>query len=74
MIAFSEGTSGPQGYLTMFGGRLMDSLEVHPHQYFIIVMGGALVAAFIIGQLPQLRDWMKNQWAGAIPQGDKTAF
>ena len=34
MIAFSEGTSGPQGYLTMFGGRLMDSLEVHPHQYF----------------------------------------
>jgi len=40
----------------------------------IIVMGGALVAAFIIGQLPQLRDWMKNQWAGAIPQGDKTAF
>lgn len=34
MIAFSEGTSGPSGYLTMFGGRLMDSLEVHPHQYF----------------------------------------
>ena len=34
MIAFSEGTSGHQGYLTMFGGRLMDSLEVHPHQYF----------------------------------------
>lgn len=34
MIAFSEGTSGPQGYLTMFGGRLMDSLEVHPHQFF----------------------------------------
>ncbi len=34
MIAYSEGTSGPSGYLTMFGGRLMDSLEVHPHQYF----------------------------------------
>jgi lysozyme len=34
MIAYSEGTAGPSGYLTMFGGRLMDSLEVHPHQYF----------------------------------------
>ncbi|WP_310611640.1 hypothetical protein [Limnohabitans sp.] len=40
----------------------------------IIVMGGALVAAFIVGQVPQLREWMKQQWAGAIPQGDKSAW
>ena len=40
----------------------------------IIVMSGALVAAFIVGQVPQLREWMKQQWAGAIPQGDKSAW
>ncbi len=31
----------------------------------VIVLGGALVAAAIIGQLPTLRDWLKKQWDGA---------
>lgn len=34
----------------------------------IIVMGGALLAALVIGQLPGLRAWIKKQWDGA-PQG-----
>jgi hypothetical protein len=28
----------------------------------IIVIGGALLAALIIGQLPGVRDWIKAQW------------
>ena len=30
----------------------------------IIVMGGALLAAVIVGQLPTVRDWIKLQWNG----------
>jgi hypothetical protein len=29
----------------------------------VIVLGGAIIAAVIIGQLPSLRDWIKAQWA-----------
>ncbi|MES2688064.1 MAG: hypothetical protein V4706_14675 [Pseudomonadota bacterium] len=28
----------------------------------LIVLGGALVAAFIVGQFPSVRAWMKAQW------------
>lgn len=28
----------------------------------LIVLGGALIAALIVGQLPALRDWIKAQW------------
>lgn len=31
----------------------------------IIVLAGAVLAAFVIGQFPALRDWIKNQWDGA---------
>lgn len=34
----------------------------------LIVIAGALVAAFIVGQLPAVREWIKAQWGGA-PQG-----
>lgn len=29
----------------------------------LIVLGGAIIAALVIGQLPSLRDWIKTQWA-----------
>ena len=29
----------------------------------VIVLGGAIIAALVIGQLPGLRDWIKAQWA-----------
>lgn len=29
----------------------------------LIVIGGAIIAAAVIGQLPALRDWIKAQWA-----------
>lgn len=28
----------------------------------LIVVGGALLAALIVGRLPALRDWIKRQW------------
>ncbi len=37
MIAYSEGTSGPDGYRTMFGGRLFDSYADHPRQVISFV-------------------------------------
>lgn len=39
MIAYSEGTSGPDGYRTMFGHRLFDSFADHPRQYFSFTDG-----------------------------------
>lgn len=34
MIAYAEGTAGPDGYRTMFGYRLFDSFADHPRQFF----------------------------------------
>ncbi|HWI11069.1 MAG TPA: hypothetical protein VNU48_07040 [Burkholderiaceae bacterium] len=31
----------------------------------IVVIAGALLAAFVIGQLPGVRDWIKAQWGVA---------
>jgi len=33
----------------------------------IVVLGGAILAAFVIGQFPQLRAWMRAQWGGSNP-------
>jgi lysozyme len=33
MIAFAEGTNGPNGYRTLFGGGLFDSFDDHPRQF-----------------------------------------
>lgn len=33
----------------------------------ITVLAGAVLAALLIGQLPQVRDWMRAQWQGAKP-------
>lgn len=30
----------------------------------LIVIGGALIAAAVVGQLPELRAWIKRQWDG----------
>lgn len=40
MIAFAEGTAGPDGYRTMFGYRLFDDFSDHPRQYFEFTAGG----------------------------------
>lgn len=31
----------------------------------LIVLGGALLAALIVGNVPAVRDWIKQQWDGA---------
>lgn len=28
----------------------------------VIVVGGAILAAFIVGQFPALKQWIKDQW------------
>lgn len=28
----------------------------------LIVLGGAIIAAAIVGQFPALRDWIKSKW------------
>jgi len=28
----------------------------------LIVLGGAIIAAIIVGQLPALKAWLKEQW------------
>lgn len=40
----------------------------------LIVLGGAVLAALIIGQSPALRDWIKKQWAGALPPDPTNSF
>lgn len=37
MIAYAEGTAGPDGYRTMFGYRYFDSFADHPRQVFSFV-------------------------------------
>lgn len=39
MIAFAEGTTGVNGYRTMFGYRYFDSYADHPRQYFSFTDG-----------------------------------
>lgn len=34
MIAYAEGTAGPNGYRTLFGGGTFDSMADHPRQFF----------------------------------------
>lgn len=34
MLAYSEGTAGPNGYRTMFGGTLFTSTADHPRKFF----------------------------------------
>lgn len=34
MIAYAEGTGGPNGYRTLFGGGLFDSFADHPRKFF----------------------------------------
>lgn len=31
----------------------------------LIVLAGAIIAAAVIGQIPSLREWIKDQWDGA---------
>jgi hypothetical protein len=31
----------------------------------LIVIAGAVLAAFVVGRLPALRDWIKDQWGDA---------
>lgn len=32
----------------------------------LIVIGGAVLAAFIIGRVPAVRDWINRQWGDTL--------
>lgn len=34
----------------------------------LIVVGGAILAALVIGLMPGVRDWIKRQWSGEPKQ------
>lgn len=33
----------------------------------VVVLAGAVLAAFIIGQFPGVKAWMRQQWEGSRP-------
>lgn len=39
MISFAEGTNGPNGYATAFGGGLIESLADHPRKFYSFTNG-----------------------------------
>lgn len=49
MIRYCEGTAGPEGYRTLVGGGLLDSLEDHPRQVITITSGGRQIKSSAAG-------------------------
>lgn len=62
MIAFAEGTSGPNGYRTMFGGGLFESFADHPNQLITRKLGGRPITSTAAGRYQFLRrTWVALQ-------------
>lgn len=62
MIAFAEGTSGPNGYRTLFGGGLFDSFADHPNQLITRKLGGRPITSTAAGRYQFLRrTWVTLQ-------------
>lgn len=40
----------------------------------VIVIGGALIAAAVIGYLPGVREWIKRQWSGGSDRPQDTPW
>lgn len=76
MLAYAEGTSGPDGYRTLFGGGLMDSTADHPRLYFSfknskgeqLKTSAAGRYQFLIRTWDDLRDKLKLQDFGPASQ------
>lgn len=49
MIRYAEGTSGPNGYRTLFGGGLFDSFDDHPRQFITATLGGQSITSSAAG-------------------------
>jgi muramidase (phage lysozyme) len=58
MIRYAEGTSGANGYRTLFGGGLFDSFDDHPRQYIVASLGGREITSSAAGAYQFLaRTW-----------------
>lgn len=55
MIAFAEGTSGPNGYRTLFGGGLFESFADHPNQLITRKLAGRPITSTAAGRYQFLR-------------------
>ena len=49
MIRYAEGTSGANGYRTLFGGGLFDSFDDHPRQFITASLGGSPITSSAAG-------------------------
>ncbi len=67
-IRFGEGTSGPNGYRTMFGGGLFDSFSDHPRQIVTRTLGGRPLSSTAAGAYQFLsRTWDECAAALGLP-------
>lgn len=58
MLRYGEGTSGPKGYVTMFGGELFDSFDAHPNRVVTKTLGGKPISSSAAGAYQFLaRTW-----------------
>ncbi len=55
MIAFAEGTAGPNGYRTLFGGGLFDSFADHPRTVVTRMSNGRELSSSAAGRYQILR-------------------
>lgn len=68
MIAFAEGTSGPNGYRTLFGGGLFESFADHPNQIITRKLGGRPITSTAAGRYQFLRrTWVTLQKRLGLP-------
>lgn len=63
-IAACEGTAGPEGYQTMFGGGRFDSFTDHPRRAITASLAGKPITSTAAGRYQFLRD----TWANLVKQ------
>jgi muramidase (phage lysozyme) len=68
MIRYAEGTAGPNGYRTLFGGELFDHFADHPRVKVTRTLGGRLITSSAAGAYQILeRTWDDIQARLALP-------
>jgi muramidase (phage lysozyme) len=63
-IAACEGTAGPDGYRTLFGGSLFDSFDAHPGKLITATMRGRPIASSAAGRY----QFLGRTWKGLVAQ------
>src|SRR3990167_9402573 len=68
MIRHAEGTAGPDGYRTLFGGGLFEGFEDHPRQRITRKLGGKPITSSAAGAYQFLeRTWDEVQTKLDLP-------